>query len=60
MTILQKERLFEVHDIKFVVNKQHSQILIEDSWINKDNQEGSNWIDATEWDGNQIRDFLGY
>lgn len=61
MKIQAKELIFKQHSINCVTNIQKSQILVEDVWrdtVNK--RDGSNWVDASDWSKEQIRDFLGY
>jgi len=61
MKIQVKEFIFKKHSVNCITNIQKSQILVEDVWrdtINK--KDGSNWLDASDWSKEQIRDFLGY
>ncbi len=44
---------------RYVTNKQHSQLLVEDVF-SADGEASSEWIDASEWDRQQCLDFLGY
>jgi len=44
---------------RYVTNKQHSQLLVEDVYSGSE-QVSSEWIDASEWDSQQCLDFLGY
>ena len=41
---------------RFITNKQHTQLLVEEVW----SSDGSEWIDASEWDKQQLFDCLGY
>lgn len=60
-------RILELHEYssdmesfkRYVTNKQHSQLLVEDVYSGG-RQVGSEWIDASEWDNQQCFDFLGY
>lgn len=52
-------KIMALHSVNFVTNVQKSQILVEEVYT-KDKTKGSNWIDATEWDLAQVKDWLGY
>ena len=41
---------------RFITNKQHTKLLVEEVW----SSDGSEWIDASEWDKQQLFDWLGY
>jgi len=44
---------------RFITNKQHTQLLVEEVF-SADGSHGSEWIDASEWDKQQLFDWLGY
>lgn len=61
MKIQVKELIFKQHSVNCVTNIQKSQILVEDVWVNtKTKEPGSDWLDATEWSGKELYDWLGY
>lgn len=64
MTVTQKARFFKSHGIRYMVNVQNTEITVEDLWTRRgdDNkvETGSNLLNATEWSGKQVYDFLGY
>ena len=61
MRIQVKELIFKQHSINCVTNIQKSQILVEDVWRDTiNNKDGSDWVDATEWDKKRVYEWLGY
>lgn len=61
MTIADKIKLLKSHKINHVTNRQNTQLLVESVWVDsKSHKEGSDWIEATEWDKRQLLDWMGY
>jgi uncharacterized protein (DUF1786 family) len=44
---------------RYITNKQHTQLLVEEVF-SADGSHGSEWIDASEWNRQDLLDWLGY